>query len=433
MPQPTYRYWAGPWDWRENAYQAPAGAFTLVDLRPVPLQSTANHGAGMGSGLFVTPVDVMLASEWTLLGEGFITAIHTDNAMRSAWQSTFGVLPQGDYLVDYLAYTLTDGADPDGFDAPKPVDVQGGPPVEAVISLKGHSPVWRRVLDVKNSNGRWGSSLRKMYRTNLERIATEHHPDVWRKVLGARKIKHGQRWDDPDENAWVTNGLKQRGKANGKNCYAMRPTTQNNETWPTNGAITSGQDFGWAMNSGPPLGTVTFSASSGLVSADVGNAFYQAARCTDAVSSEDHWTTAPLTITSNYAAGTCVRMNATNTFYFGYCWYNNERRLRKFVAGTETALDSDAHTAGLSAIDCKTQASASTITCQITGYDLLTVIDTTITGNLLGGIMFLPSANNNYCWVGATTIDDGASAGGQPLVKRFGGVPYAHSLGRGVW
>ena len=34
---------------------------------------------------------------------------------------------------------------------------------------------------------------------------------------------------------------------------------------------------------------------------------------------------------------------------------------------------------------------------------------------------------------GVFSLEEAAAAAGQPFIKRFGGIPFAASLGRGVW
>lgn len=396
------RYWAGPWQWSSAGptphYRAPSGASALVDLRNIETQSAGNHAAGVGNGFFCTPDDVDLGSDYALLGQGYITEVQTNASVRSAWQSMFGVVPQGDTLVDYLAYTLTDGSDPTGSSGPKPIVPCVQPIGEVEIILAGHSVVWRRKMSVQNGQSKHAKAVRDLLRRELEDIA-ENDPDptLWRKYLGSIKKKFGQRWNDESEDWVVSAKLKAKGKGKNSRTFADEPRTSYTETWPSNGStITSGQDRGWAYQTGSGL-TV---ASTQL---NITNTTWARAYMTSAMSSADHYAEHTIIsgINTSIAHAVCARASSSaDTCYFAdlYKITVDAIRLYKVVAATYTQLVLDASYTTVANDVLKVEANGSSIKNYVNGGTAKqSATDTSITGILYAGVGGVTTGATGVC------------------------------------
>lgn len=342
------KYYAGPWAWNSSEtnphYAAPAGSSALIDLRTMAAQSAANHANGVGNGFFCTPDDVTLPSEYDLLGQGYITEVATNNAVKSAWQTLYGVVPQGDKLIDYLSYTLGDGSDPDGDTAPKPLMPGSAPSNEVQIVLSGHSVVYRRQMNIRSGPSNHAKAIRDRLQKDLQDITDSGDDILWRKCLGFAKRKFGQAWDDPVEDWILTPKLKAKGKSKNKDgsigkSRAIEPATTYTESWPTDGAITSSQDRTWTYIMGSSLSVV-----GGVLRQPTGTEENHA-RMNSALSSSDVYSSSVLkSYSEEVYYGTIARKDsndATVTFYYDLIQrYSGSlySYLYKYVAGTSTAL-----------------------------------------------------------------------------------------------
>lgn len=391
------KYYAGPWQWVSTPgigshYAAPSGAIALVDLRTMETQSSGNHTGGVGSGFFCVPDDVSLSADYELLATGDLRESQIGGAQRSAWESVFGVtLPQStDVLIDALAYTLTDGSDPDGSSAPRPLVPSVGPPVgEASISLAGHSVVWRRHMSPQTGNSKHAKALRDLLRKDLENIADNHpDPDFWRKVMGYQKAKYGQRWNDDSEDWLLTAKLRAKGKGRNGRTSANKADSSFVETWPADGSPDTSQDLGWTEQ---PTFTSGCSVSSGQLVTDAAATEYRI-KMNSAVSGNDNRSYS--TFKSYNAAGLAQQnplcraaTSTTQTFYVCYCQNNGGTKsllLYKFVTGTPTDISSGANT--LSVDDTwGPSVNGSSISRNKNGSAVATVTDTAIASGTLGG------------------------------------------------
>ena len=159
------------------------------------------------------------------------------------------------------------------------------------------------------------------------------------------------------------------------------------ETWPTNGTnIATGQDNPWTETLND-LQVVSNKLEP------VTTAARCAARCNTGVGTENHKTTATITIATldsgtRNAAVSCRFAAAADTYYALQCdriTIGNERDLLKRVAGAFTALATDAVDVGASATVWTVQANGSTIQATQGSDTLGPVTDTAIAGNTQGG------------------------------------------------
>jgi len=366
------------------SYCPPDNAVAVVDLRNIPTQSVGNHSDGVGSGFFCTDYNIDLDSDYKLIGNGnHITEALPEFGASSAWQSMFGITPVGTYLVDWLAYTLTDGSDPDGLTGPKPLMPCVYPTGEVVIELAGHSVVYRRRIELRVGNSTFVKKVRERVRKDLQLIADTGDDFYWRQCLASLKEKYWQRWDDPDEDYLLTNRLKNKKKGKNGKCRAEPHSTTYTESWPSNGAITSGQNNGWSFW----LGTDMTVSSNQLTDSAVFTG-WKYARMTSATSSSDTYAQAKFIsrngTLSSYAVIVRKDSSSTDTNYFGQ-WYQNDIYSQKVISGTPTTLGTSAQTPSANDI-LKNEANGSAIKVYKNGSSVISSTDTAISSNTYGGV-----------------------------------------------
>lgn len=384
------RYYAGPPEWRTQGlitgYAAPAGVFSWIDLRNMGTQSAANHSSGVGNGFFCTPDDVSLPSEYTLIGTGDLRETNISGQAKSAWASLYGVSLNGgvNTILDALSYTLGDGSDPDGDTAPKPLMPGVLPQNEALIELAGHSVVYRRKLNLISGTSDHAKKCRDRMQKDLAEIA-ETDDALFRKCLGRMKEKCGLRWDSPNEGWLLHAKVKDKGKGSNGKTIAERPASVFMESFPSNSAITTGQDLGWSMFMGSLI-----TAASGTISCAADSTHHKG-RMTSATSSSDTYSqiliTDAKTAACNGAISTQTRKDSsgTQTCYDAQVfrsasdlWY-----LGKYIAGVYTALHTSTATpAGI----LKQTSSGSGISATMNGGSSLGATDTAISSGTYGGV-----------------------------------------------
>lgn len=405
------KYWGGPWVWNSVnpamvSYVAPGASFALVDLRNMETQSQNNYAGGVGNGLFCTEDTEDLGADYTLLGIGaHITEVIPEMGASSAWNSLFGVQPQGTYLVDWLAYTLTDGSDVDGVTGPKPLMPGVGPPInETVIHLAGHSVIWRGAVNVRSGNSKHEKNIRDRYQKDLKAMFdTEPDDDHWRKYLSSLKEKTGQHWDDADEDYLLDKDMKKKAKKD--KSRALAHSTTYTESWPTTGGLTSSQDLGWANIEQ----IVDMSVVSNQLNKTMTGAFAFGRMTTDIATSDMFASMEFISRTGTSCAfGPVARKDssATLTYYFVQV-YLSTANPHKRVAGTYTDLGTGTYTPVANDI-YKITTNGSTIEALRNDISIKSVTDTAISGNTYAGVMMHDNSSVN-------PITDNWSGGNIPV------------------
>ena len=388
-----FKYWGGPWQWKDDivipGYYAPDNTIASIDLRNMATQSSSNHFNGVGNGFFCTDSSIDLGSDYTLLGIGnHITETDPESGAKSAWNSLFGVLPTGNFLIDYLSFTLTNGSDPEGLSAPKPLIPGAAPVGEVTISLEGHSVVFRRTINVSTGNSQHAKNVRDRLQKDIESIWDQDEL-LGRKVLGFNKRKFGQAWDDSNEDYLLTAKLKSKNKGSNGQCRAEKPETSYTETWPTAGTPGTGQDYGWGFQAGYTVGVAV---SSGTLSNN-NTATEWRIVMSSAVSGSDvtvypKFLTYAGGVSHQYTMGRCAGTSDQTTFYGVYAYYTGseyKHLIYKFVSDSPTLISdgtntlSNGDTWGLKAV-------GSTISRMKNGTSLADVTDTAISSGTYGGI-----------------------------------------------
>lgn len=362
----SYTYALVPYVWNSvrPRWVRPSQAVAALDLRPLPAQGISG-GAPQG---FAFTACLQSPGGTTVATVPHLSEADTTTMMRDAWESAMGFRPAGAKLVDLLFDQLTLGADPTGDAGPKPLMPTSEGFLE--IRLAGHSIVKQETFryGVHPHTNRVAAVLRRDFQILWE--ATNGH-DHCRRVLDATCIKY--RVDDWKE--FVPREL--HAHVPGR----LPHQTTITETWPTNSTtLSSGQDHAWTeVSGGWEVISGRCTKSSGL------NNQIHRCRCDTVLSTDDHYHQAVLQFPasgSRYHGPACrVDSGTTDTFYlhvFGSPGDNNAY-LDKMVSGTQTGLDSAAHTASDGQL-AKIQADGSSITGSMAGSEINSATDTAITG-----------------------------------------------------
>lgn len=127
------KYYLGPWTLDKSGlyptWRAPKGTSHLIDLRPVPQGES-------GVGLFGVEDSVVLSDDFRLFGQGKLTELFPKEADRSIFASMVGVdTVDGDTLAQWMYTLLTLYSDPTGLIAVRPLM----PKVNGILSACGIS------------------------------------------------------------------------------------------------------------------------------------------------------------------------------------------------------------------------------------------------------------------------------------------------------
>lgn len=410
-----HNYYVGAWQTQQflgglRGYAPPDGSRSVLDFRTLPQQSVADHANGVGSGFFSTPDTMTLGSDYTLLGTGHLSEINITVAGRNALAHMSGIQPQGTTILECISYLFTDGADPTGENGPKPLNPGTWLPIgETRIDLSDHSTVFRRSVNVRSGITKHEVALRKMVQDDLQKTYDlDPTGKLWRRVLAALKEKHGQQWDDPQEDWALTANLKRQGKGEGKGknkgkknqSRAEEHETTFTESWPNNGTtFSSGQDRPWTFVDGSSL-----TVSGGKLTNTSNDATHHMIRMDAAASSSD--TAMKITYISGAASslGACkaaVRKDNSAT----KSWYEAQHydfsgtglwSLYKYNSGVPTALQT-ASPKGISAnYRIRVAANGSNQEATLEMADTLSGTDTSISTGTYGCVGHYSGGSSPY-------------------------------------
>lgn len=406
-------YYLAPYEWRDlggfEGYCAPEGVVGSVDLRTLGQQS----GEGGGVGFFASPDPI---AGLTAIASGDLREINTTAAMRSAWQSLTGVRTQGTKLIDLLWDHLTEGADPQGDAACCPLMPTSTLDLE--LHLGGHSLIKSAKLD--KASRHW-NKVKAVETLGTERLFKalergEIAEEIIRKNLDSQGRKY--KVDKPQDDFTPAKRTK---------LERLRHNTVKTESWPTNGAITSGQNNTWslfatssnlAVSSGELIGT-----GGGSTPADCGRLDYDFAT--------DHYAQLVFkTITGGDAlqaihVGGRKDSSSTVTFY-AVQWVSslNLWRTYKDVASVQTVIGTNT-SAGASTNDVlKIDISGSTITRYRNGSSQNGTTDTAISSGTRAMAGKFGATTRTFT---SDSFEAGdATVDGHPAIRRMGGVAFAH-------
>lgn len=368
--------WAvGPWVWRSMpvpAWNPPAG-FIGVDLRGLDKQTIQDGTPGLG--LFVG--DGTLSSDYKVIGTGADwSTIQLSPSAKDAIPKRTGYNFSAVNLRGIIIELLTTGADPDGGECHLPImPMTGG----------------RLGVDIGRSariGFRWGNAYSDIVKRNLriefrklmqdalsgKLIDTLHH----RRVLDYWCCKYGIR------DAWrefVPDDLQ--ADVPGPIDHA---TTYTEAFTRADSTSVMGNDLTWTQVAGT-FGTYS---NTGFLNTD--SVTYNLARAEHDLSSADHYSQLQLATPSgaltpgntDFNGPAARHASAAQTCYMTSI-FTTDQYITKVVAGTGTNLANAASTFGTT-ITYKIECNGSTIKGYNDGVEVVSVTDSSITGNTRCGI-----------------------------------------------
>ena len=435
-----HHYGLYPWSWdaEMQTHRPPAGARAVLDLRPLPQQATL--GQSEGWGFFDWMNGISRPADAIALGDGDCREIQPTTAIRQELQTRLGLSaqPSGATLIDCIADVLGDLSDPTGQTGPKPLMPIHGDGLE--ILLTGHSKVWGAAYDSAEvmsitPKGR-ANKQRQVWRDAMKQaldVSLEHAE----KVLGAILRQHGVAMAEIDQGALSKKSQWQRflhardiQRAGGQ-FRPRRPRTSYSESWNGADSGTFGIDLTWFEYS---AGNTETKNNRG---ATVGQAGFVEVRAEHDVSSANHYAQCSIVTATdiggeNHQVGPACRFSASAKTYYTFRWLYNGMTLMKVVSGAYTDLSTLSETPASRPVTFKVDANGSTVKGFQNGTEKRSVTDTAITGNTRGGIYWYDNASLYTIEVDDWVIDDGISAGGQPMALRRGTRHGFARIGRQV-
>ena len=429
----AHTYALYPWSWNslDLCHEPPLGAFAVLDLRPEPEQ--ARQGQSSGWGFFAWPdtipgngPNVAPPSDIISLGYGDCRELQPSTATRDELRLKLGLSsnPAGTTLIDCVSDILGSLSDPTGQNGPKPLLPTREGSLE--IHLATHSRVWGQVFDANPMLSTLATGkhnrIREVIRTDLETANKNGGAVLVSKVLGGLLDRWGVDYSQSVKWRNLLRGpLLAELLANGGGRFNPRkPQTSYSDAFTRADSATLGASWTQFL-----VGTNTMEVVSNACaikrSSTGGSTAFFSSRYDSDVSSSDHWCQAAFTATtltsSNLRGGPLARFDSSaQTAYWAYCEANdasNGLDTFKVVAGATTSLATQSPTNAKSKpwtakIDC----SGSTISSYENGTQRSVVTDTSITGNLRGGLGGIMLTAGNTLTFDDWSVDDGITAGG---------------------
>lgn len=361
----------GPWQWVTDgveSFWAPPEGYSGLDLRSVEQQSTA--GGTPGLGIFCGRGNTN--SSYDLLGTGSLRDIKTSKKLRDAIPGKYR--PKGDDLLGILLDVLTEGADPDGIDGPKPIVPTTRRTIELHFAGQSHferfqwgdrrtgkvRDVLRRDFDQTIDDAEKGRLRdRKQHQRVLDALCDKYGIDDWKEFVSQRRQKD------------IPGRLKHE-------------TTHTDDF---NRADSIGLGVGWSTTVGSG-----FDIASNQCRGANDTATATRARYDSDVSSSDHYAQieiVSLPPASGFTSGVNARQSSVADTCYRFVGRDDaapRRLIAKVVAGTNTTIVSDATIAatGLWRLTCN----GSSLSVSVRGVDIpgLALTDTSISSGIRGGV-----------------------------------------------
>ncbi len=386
------KIYRGPWEWNaaEFCWTSPAG-FVGLDLRP--LQQQATTGGTPGIGIFVG--SGTLSKDYDLLGTGTLRDVKSTQRMKDALPGKFR--PRGDDLLGLILDILTEGADPDGIDGPKPLMPSSEGRLE--LFIPGQSPHYESF--------RWGDRYTSKVRDVIRRDFTQTMADAQAGKL--RDAEHHRRVLDAfcdkfgvvDWKEFVPDRLQK--DIPGR---LRHETSISDDFNRSNGGLGTN----WtAVSAGTVTGTLAIASNS--VQSSSGSGATSSSYFNSSLSSADHYSQVSVTALNNgggggrnWVSGSARADSSGNQYNYQATKDSGgvaRRRLLKFVSGTATSLNDSSGAISLADL-FQIRVSGSTISGYLNGSSISSLTDTSITSPVAAGV----AAFNGSGTAGDAKLDD---------------------------
>jgi hypothetical protein len=383
-------WYVGPWIWDKSrpCWSPPAGCHA-IDIRPLWQQGTP--GGNPGFGIFAGQVE--LSRDYLLLGSGSWHDVKP-NRLLIPCRNKYKV--RGDTLHDMLHDALLFGADPDGQEFNKPLM----PTTDSVIELQCGFHSRRKFKLYGDQNTAIHDMLRQEFAATMEaaHAGETSDPELHRRKLDYWCIKHRTN----DWKQFVPKKLLRHVEG-----PLEHHTTYTEDFTRANSSSQVGNLLTWAQQSGTwgTFSNAAYKVSSGSIK--------EGCRAQHDLSSADH--SAQVTVSNGaQSQGPAARFDSAATTLYSTTEYGSTTYyLTKVVAQTETGIGNVGNTYADGDI-YKVSCNGSTIKSYKNGVEVISVTDTSITGNVRCG-MFSSNVNGLMDDFIATDLSAGGG-GGKPTV-----------------
>ena len=358
----AYYYYLGPFvetvnEDKTTTRKPPEGTKGLIDLscRNIP-------------NVTFIAADKELDKGYTFFGEGNINEISVDLDARLKWRDVMGYLPKGQKLSDLLWDQLTDGSDPYGVSAPKPLIPTSKGKVN--LRLGGHQIV-------RSEQFKWGDlhtdKIRAVIQSDLIKIRdlaqsgqmvnpitktmdTEYH----RRVAQAYLDKYKMSWADLRPAGW---SLSEE---------PMERNTTITDDFNGSDSLDLGIDLAWTDKQGNFENYLNEAYTSG----------FSAVRADDDLSTDDMYAQA---VGKTGSVGVAVRFASDFTAYYIYI-ISGEFDIVLRTGGSSNFIAIESYYGGLNKT-FKIEADGSDIIGYADDVEIVSVTDTGLTGEYGAGLV----------------------------------------------
>lgn len=379
----NYTYALGPPIWETEYYKAPDNVVGWIDLRSVLDSSVPNVMKQCGFFAFNKPP----SEDYAVLTNGDLRESYTTSYMLDTWESITGYRPQGDTLNDLLFDHLTNGSDPDGLNACKPLMPTVN--LNLDVHLGGHSLIKR--VKFKFGKHFHSEKIKDVLQKRLLKIRQDAHESKIRRPI-VLEMQVVDEEIDHEFHRRVATAICE--KYNIKDFEDIRPKDwDKSETLLPHSTIIT-DDFNRANQSGLGTSAEGWSWEDFAAGANISN--NRAVSTTDGakipiaaidLATDDHYSQAAVFPTSS-SIGLIARKDglSTNTFYNIFCFFGSTWRTVKRVNGTGTVLGSSSSASLQNGTIMKLECDGSSISRYRNGQLQTTVTDTAIENNLRCGL-----------------------------------------------
>jgi len=387
----NFRYWLGPWqrDPQLRCWVAPPGTVGSLDFGSLAECALSPDDHSMrGIGMFCTPVDQSLPSEYDLLAQGDGREIAATDSHRDMVQGALGVRPiGGPMLVDAL-YDLFMLGDPTGQERWRPLMPERLPDgsLAFTIHLGGHSRV---LCDPFTEGHRWWNKLRDVLRSDLQAFDRDTRAAAQSLRDAAKELRrHGKDAGRLDDQAAYLESHAPRVLDGFCRKYGCNPLKISTEIHRGRARTTISDDFNRADGAvGSDWGNATASTNFSIYSNALRNMGSKGTlKHQTPLSSSDCYATETVYASAS-GDGPIIRAVNSTTRSNYEAWNYGSEYLIKSTSGSQTNLASGSVRTPVAGDLRKLSGSGSTLTAWMNGVSQCSATDSTHTNLYCGFVL----------------------------------------------
>lgn len=371
---------------------APAGVTALIDLVPPGQDADPD----INFALMLSDEMLPESDQYHYFGSDNVTELQIDGVGRDAWEAVTGYRPTAATVAECLAQHLLIGSDPTGEAFTRPLTAGFNRGLE--VHLGGL--VWSHTLP--GLSDELAIPVMRVESESLAEVYREQGETQYRLAMGALRKKYQTR---PIKE--LIQFLYPSGRDDLPLIDELSPQTVKTETWPTTGAVTSGQDNAWTVVSGAPTVSPAGSIKPTSISAEDKCLLGYTFGGNDMAA---QWTVGTGGV--NGFLGTLIRSNATatNAYLLPYKRGNLGYAVFKLVSGTYTQLGANFSTSALNDVVYGSAIGSGLITKK-NGSTIYSSTDTAVSSGTRVILYLYRDAASDQIMLQPLTFDDLVSGG----------------------